>query len=144
MALHWHFDEDEHPRVRDDERVYELTTDMHYKLTPMAETLVLLTMPCGMQKVTADNAHEFYARLKILERLDGPFFRNADGPTNLEAAHVHAMIGLRVNVPQETRTTWRKRILDSNMNALSLEFKRAKKELDKQRAEEIAGLLGLA
>lgn len=155
MGLHWNFDEKLHPRVKEDERVYREVEEPNgahseeggkfYRLTGMAETLVLLTMPCGLGQITDKNVEEFYVRVKLLEAMQGGgFFHDGKGKEIfIQPEHVHAMIGLRTNVSNETRASFKKRIVEQRMNDWGRDWRRAKSKLDEERAETLAAQLEL-
>ncbi len=75
-------------------------------------------MSVGLGAITAANAGEFYARLNLLEKLDGNRLIRAevDGERPSEAAsritpdEVRQHIGLSCNVSDETRAAWLKRL----------------------------------
>jgi hypothetical protein len=85
------------------------TEDKDYRINPLTETLIFATMSVGIGKITEGNWAEFYARLKVLETIDGPFLRNGDGSEWLiEPADVENHIGLSTNATarDKTRPQW--------------------------------------
>jgi len=76
------------------------------RLNPVTETLIFMTMSVQMGSITEANADEFYARLKIIEALDGPFlYKNEDGKHQdrfFTPEDVQAHIGLACNVTTES------------------------------------------
>jgi hypothetical protein len=93
-------------RIRDVDGVPHLT-----RLNPLVEALVWNSISIGMGKITVDNASEYYARCKIMEKIHGPLVTYGDGThLDLTPAHIEELIGLRVNVSYETRKEWAMRI----------------------------------
>lgn len=83
------------------------------------EALIFATMSLGMDDITADNASEFYARVKVLEGSIGSFVSViVDG--NFEdyfftPADIQRRIGLRTNGGRESRTKFLGRMLRNTM-----------------------------
>jgi hypothetical protein len=61
----------------------------------ITDTLVWATMAIGMNKITADNYNEFYARLYLSQKLDGD--------VTVTKADVKRRIGLTTNASTLTR-----------------------------------------
>jgi len=86
-------------------------------LNPLTNALIWATMGVGLPGITRENAAEFWARLRFIERLDGAHLIRAevDGkrPEGYAAfitpEEVVAHIGLTANVTRESRTQWLKR-----------------------------------
>jgi len=84
---------------------------------PVTTALIWATIGVGLPGITRENAAEFFARLRFIERLDGAHLIRAevDGkrPEGYAAfitpEEVVAHIGLTANVTRESRTQWLKR-----------------------------------
>jgi len=66
------------------------------------QTIIFSTMSVGLGEITGDNWLEFYARLRIVQKLRGY-------PDPIPPSRVKEHIGLRTNVNNETRAQWMKR-----------------------------------
>jgi len=86
-------------------------------LNPVTNALIWATIGVGLPGITRENAAEFFARLRFIERLDGAHLIRAevDGvrPEGYAAfitpEEIVAHIGLTANVTRESRTQWLKR-----------------------------------
>jgi len=87
-------------------------------LNPLTNALIWSTISVDLPGPTAENVGEFYARLRLTERVFGPMLIRAEvngkRPEG-EAAmitidEVIAHIGLRCNVSPTTRAKWLKRL----------------------------------
>jgi len=95
-------------------------------LNPITNALIWSTIAVDLPGPTAENVGEFYARLRLTERVFGPFLIRAevDGKRpEGEAAmitidEVIAHIGLSCNVSTKSRAQWLKR-LGSEMDDMS-------------------------
>ena len=90
-----------------------LTSDEEW---PVTQALIWLTMGTGIGNISKTNAPEFYARIHLLEQLDGTWLQSigeegtkTDRPITPE--DVCKRIGMKTNVfPMETRAKWLKRV----------------------------------
>jgi hypothetical protein len=77
-----------------------------YRMATVTETLIFATMAVQMGSITEANADEFYARLKFIEALDGPFmYQSKDGERSdryFTPEDIQAHIGLVCNVSTTT------------------------------------------
>ena len=100
------------------------------RINPLTETLIFLTVGVGIGDLTEANASEFYARLRFIEKLDGPMLIRAQDPETgkrpegvaafITPDEVRQHIGLSTNVSTESRAKWMKRFandLDRSMDA---------------------------
>lgn len=101
-------------------------------INPLTEVLIWATIAVDLGQITAENAGEFFARLRFTERLDGPFLIRAvgeDGKRPEGAAafitedEVLAHVGLSCNVTPRSRSAWLKKF-DSDINRLAQGFRR--------------------
>jgi len=107
-----------------------IETDKEWVIT---EALIWLTMGTGIGDVSQKNAAEFYARIHLLEAIDGAWlgFRGEDGERvdrPITPKDVEKRIGMSTNVfPMETRNKWLnrigKRVLDQSSNQYVLGVK---------------------
>lgn len=105
---------------------------------PVTEALIWKTMSIGIGQITEKNAGEFYARVHLVEQLDGAslMMPNEDGdivPTGISADDIRRHIGLETNATYkvESRGTWLNRICGLELDA----SKRHYELLAKQPAE---------
>jgi hypothetical protein len=82
-----------------------LTQDVHY--------IIMSSMACGLRGITEKNWKEFYVRVAVLEYL-------SDTPDNQRTSPelIRSLIGLTVNVGDETRAKWCARIARSHMERM--------------------------
>lgn len=77
-----------------------------YRMNTVTETLIFMTMAVHMGSITETNADEFYARLKLIEQLDGPFMWKTEDGKKVDVyftpEDVQAHIGLACNVITES------------------------------------------
>jgi len=84
---------------------------------PVTNVLIWATIAVDLPGITKENAGEFFARLRLTEKIDGPFLIRAevDGvrPTGDAAfvtpEEVVAHIGLKCNVTPKPRMQWLKK-----------------------------------
>ena len=73
----------------------------------ITEVVILATMGVDIGEITEKNWVEFYARMKFLETLNGPWLRDGDDkPYLLTPQMVKRRIGLKANVVDLTRAKW--------------------------------------
>jgi hypothetical protein len=74
-------------------------------------TLIRATVPVGLGSITESNAAEFYARLKMVEQMEGALMYEA-GPKDyfFKPEDVLRHVGLSTNVSRQTRASWLKQI----------------------------------
>jgi hypothetical protein len=84
---------------------------------PTTEAFIWSTMSIGMNRITEENASEFYARLTMWERLcHGELIQKRNPETKkweyvrVSYDDVKKRIGLYTNASNETRSEWLKRI----------------------------------
>lgn len=78
---------------------------------PTTQTLIFLMMGIGVREITANNVANVYARIAVYEKLYGGMRRKGGESVTFTPAEVHAHIGLRTNVSDETNAAWGKRII---------------------------------
>lgn len=89
-------------------------------LNPLTETLIFMTMTVGIGEITNDNWPEFYARVKLFEKLDGPFLYKDGSDWFIEPEDVKNHIGLSTNATfkDKTRNQWFKDNVQITMDSL--------------------------
>ena len=131
MALHWDLSAVENGdelcwiEATEDNPNHGIEAGKSY-LNPITNALIWSTIAVDLPGPTAENVGEFYARLRLTERVFGPFLIRAevDGKRpEGEAAmitidEVIAHIGLSCNVSTKSRAQWLKR-LGSEMDDMS-------------------------
>ena len=102
MSLTWDL-----TQIKDHDTVcFVETVDGQRQLAPLTHSLIFATIGTALGQITEKNAGEFYARVKLLERVDGPYLHGPDGPYLITPEDIRAHIGLVCNVVDETRTKW--------------------------------------
>jgi hypothetical protein len=76
------------------------------------KTIVLSTMVVGLGDITEKNYHKFYNRINLIERVGGAFLWDSETktPIYIEVEDIKRMIGLKVNVANETKPQFISRI----------------------------------
>lgn len=105
MSLNWDIS-----HIEDYKDICWVDKDDDLILNPVTEGIIFSTIGVGIGEIKSDNWKEFAARLKLLQRLDGSYLVNQDGPTDIEPDDVKQHIGLRCNVSYENRSQFYKRI----------------------------------
>lgn len=78
----------------------------------VTETLIWLTMSVGMREITNANYKEFYARVHLVELLNGSFLYKEREPRYITLEDVKLRVGLRTNSSTKTRSQFNKTYLD--------------------------------
>lgn len=106
MSLDWNL-----TGIKDYNEVCWITDDKGEKrLDGVTQTIIWATMAVGIGTITEANAPEFFARISIIEDMDGAWMIGPDGPVRFTYEDVVRHIGLKTNVfPEETRAKWIKR-----------------------------------
>lgn len=84
---------------------YDLSQIENYKELDFG-TIQHMTFGClfvGLSGITEENAPEWYARMVIVEQLEGPLRRRGSEPVRTTPEEVKRYIGLSTNVSTETR-----------------------------------------
>lgn len=103
MGLSWDITKCADPDLLQSDRVW-----------PVTNMLIWYTMFTDIGwEVTEANAPEFYARIRVMEKLDGPMLSGMDSDGNrvnrfITPDDVKSIIGLKVNVAPEPRLKWAK------------------------------------
>lgn len=104
------------------------------RLGPLTETLILLTLPMGVREITESNVGEVWARLDMLQRIQGAFLnRYSEEAEKIEdvwftAEDVIRHIGLSTNAAELTRNQFLMNVVKSAMDESALRTKRELKE----------------
>ena len=83
---------------------------------PDTQSIIFTTMSVGLGEITEKNWLEFYARMRIIEKLGGF--------TPIPSQRVKEHIGLRTNVNNETRNQWMKRWFEYEFSDIIREARR--------------------
>jgi hypothetical protein len=99
-------------------------------LAPMTQCLGFACISVGLHEITDKNADEFYARLHLIEQMDGAYLRRTseDGFESvfLTPQDVNRHIGLHTNAfPSKTRNQWLKEIVGMRVDDDKRDFKKA-------------------
>jgi hypothetical protein len=70
---------------------------------PVTEVLVFLSMACGYNKITKENAKEVYERVNIYQVLSGAPLASSEGDIWLTLEDVEMHIGLKTNASPTTK-----------------------------------------
>jgi hypothetical protein len=120
MALHWN--------IKNCKDLEEIKSKEEWGTT---NTLIWLTIPVGLGNITEDNWKEFLFRIRVMEKLSGPFLHqfipNTDPPEDGKGTQVpiyftpkmvKKRIGLYTNVSDETRSAWMKNRMKHLLNEI--------------------------
>jgi hypothetical protein len=107
------------------------------KQWPVTNTLIWYTMFTDIGwTITEKNAPEFYARIHLIEKLEGPMMStvihdpdrgDTFEPHFITPADVQSVIGLSINVGEQTRLQFSKRIVKRVMDKSVAEYNEATK-----------------
>ena len=88
-------------------------------LNPVTNALIWSTISVDLPGITRENVGEFFARLRTIEQISGPFLIRAEGPDGkrpegedafLTVDEVIDHIGLTANVTPKSRSAWLKKL----------------------------------
>jgi hypothetical protein len=136
MALHYWFE-----KIDNYKNVVWVGEKDEVRMNPVTETLIFGAISVGLGEITRSNVDEWAARFRIIEKLQGPFLVKAGGkPWHVSDDDFIAHIGLQVNVGNETRAQWVRRIFTNKQTSITDDFARSfRRAVDKQHdAEEAA------
>lgn len=88
------------------------------RLSGLTETLIWASLSTGIGTLKESNYREAFARLAMIEKLNGAFRRTPQGqPVYLTLAEVRAHVGLYTNASfkDESRASWLKRIGENQL-----------------------------
>ena len=103
MALHW-----------DVTKVDNFEEVLNKDNWPITNTVIWASMAVDMQGITDKNWREFYARIRLCEKLHGTYLKGEDmEPYPITPAHIKRLIGLKVNVAHKPRAAWLKSYMGS-------------------------------
>jgi hypothetical protein len=105
MSLNWNIEECSE-EIRNDEGEW-----------PITNALIWATMGVGLGEITEKNAAEFYARVKLSEKLVGQMLNRGPEPYWITAEDVRKRVGLRTNVSNEGRAKWVNRFVKHDLDA---------------------------
>ena len=101
-----------------------------YRLRPVTETLIWMQMSIyAGGKITTENMDEVFARIQILETVDGAWRHDANGnPVPVTWRDVYEHVGLRTNACENNKTAFKNAVMKSL-------FRRAHRIAGKERQE---------
>lgn len=110
------------------------------RLNPVTESLIFKTMSVGIGEITEANAAEFYARVHLVEQIDGPsMFGMPEGrPDTITVEDVRQHIGLQTNATYkvETRSKWLSRVIGQELDTAARRYEAAAKAVLVAAGEE--------
>lgn len=119
------------PEIPKDER----TESYGFKLNPITEAIIWLTMSVDINEITEKNYHEFYWRVRFIDKFKGIKMLNATDKANRihtfnpNLKQIKAHIGLSTNASNYTRAEFMKRMqvdLQSILDEILDQEKKAK------------------
>lgn len=135
MSLDWNVS-----KVRHSESVCFIGEGDDRRLRSLTESLIWASLATGIGTIKDSNVREVFARLSILEKLNGPFRRTVAGqPMFIDLADVQMHVGLYTNASftDETRAAWIKRTIGAAMNdALWNEDRKARDAAERAKAAQ--------
>lgn len=123
MALTWDLTEIENHKalwIETNETDSE-TGEPLFKLDPVTECLIWISIATGMGdgwKLTRQYAPEFYARVKMLEKIGGPLLTRGSEPYDITWDDVKRHVGLQTNAGKKTRAEFVKNLVHAEMDDL--------------------------
>jgi hypothetical protein len=103
-------------RVKDYQSV---CLDKDGKIKPLTHALIISTTSIGMSEITTKNAAQFYARIRVVERLYGPLL---DGKRKLTPKHIHSHIRLKTNAEEKNVRLWAQDIITDKIREYATEY----------------------
>jgi hypothetical protein len=121
MALHWNIE-----KCKD---VEEIKKEEEWGIT---NSLIWATISVAMGSITESNWKEFLFRVKVLEKLSGPFMiKHGEGnvvPVYFTPEMVKKRIGLYTNVSTDTRAAWIRGTVKNCFQSIEREINREEKD----------------
>jgi len=124
MALSWNIE-----KIADHDDLFVGEGD-EQRLDALTESFIWTSMVTGLGKgwsLDADFAPEFYARVKLLEKLNGPLVIKDGEPYSVTMEDVFRRVGLHTNVSPVSRAQFLK-------NAVAVDLDRDKRKAESYRA----------
>ena len=82
------------------------------RLNGLTNTLIWISVPVGIQKITKENVDEFFRRVQEIEK-DGAWMNTPDGPAYFTRQDIVRHIGLGTNVTPVTKRTFDARMREA-------------------------------
>jgi hypothetical protein len=101
MSLNWNAE-----KVENYEQVCLIGEGDEKRLNPVTHALIFHTMSVGLGSITKENAAKFYARVALVEKIDGASCHDGKDPYYITADDVRNHIGLTTNVGNMTDAKW--------------------------------------
>ena len=94
MPLNWNVS-----KVENYKELFNKEDQMHEPFS----TIILCTMPVGMNEITEENHVQFFNRLNLIEKIQGTYFYKNRSPKYITIKEVRRLIGLRTNASKKTK-----------------------------------------
>lgn len=100
-------------------------------MNPVTRAIVFGTMSVAIGDLNENTAAEFYARLSLLDKLDGPYVRRFDEdaqewvPQPITPEQVRDHIGLTANVAYKPADEWAKGLVEGRLKSARHTFREA-------------------
>lgn len=123
MALTWDLTEVENP----DEVCWIKSEDGSY-MSSVTNAIIWRTMGVDIGHITSETAALFYARSKMLDKIDGFMIHDKENPNgrSITAEEIEQHIGLRTNVRDVlSDKKWGSRIMEYGLNRWMCDYRRA-------------------
>jgi len=101
-------------------------------LDGLTNGLVWISMGTGLGKnwsLDAEFAPEFYARIRLLDKMDGPLLTQGGEPYKITPQDIERRIGLKVNVSPKTRAAFLK-TLRGDLDSYARRYVKATAEVE--------------
>ena len=80
------------------------------RIHPRTHVLILASMSIGMGEITEKSWQDFYTRIYAIEKVYGAFLNQDGKPCYFTADDIRSHNGLRINVAEESRASFEKRL----------------------------------
>ncbi len=129
MALHWDME-----KVKDRKELFDEVG------SGIFDAIIWSTMAVGLGGITEKNVDKYFERLMILDKVDGPYLRDKEGPKSWDYATVKRFIGLSTNVANDSDAVFKKKIWDALVRDTKARVKNRKADAEKaaEKEEEVA------
>lgn len=126
MSLNWDIS-----KVENHDELFVEGTEGERVLDGVTNAFIWMALATGLGKnwsLDEAFAPEFYARIKLLEKLNGPLLRKDGESYFITPEDVRRRIGLGTNVSPVTRAAFIKNLVTSDLDADGRRYKAAQKE----------------
>lgn len=88
-------------------------------IAPITKSAIFACMSVGMGEITKDNVAEFYARMIIMDKLDGQPIIEDGKSRSLTYEELIDHIGLVTNISNESRSAWARRMFVNKQTSVT-------------------------